>query len=190
MVMIEITFPQMVAFITVLWIFVRGAVAYRSEQFSLKRELQMLLVYICIVVISRFVYFEFHLVDGKIEPLRIGPHQDPDELISFKPFFFLVDRYDGWLMNVIGNIAMFIPVGIVWPICFKELDTYKKTVLAGFGYTLLIEISQLICYGRHTDIDDLILNTMGVAIGAMIVFVIRKIRNSVHRGGKYGLHLN
>lgn len=172
----EITFLQMFVFITILWIIVRAAVAFNCKQFSVKRELQMLLVYICIVVISRFVYFGFHLVDGKIVPLKIGFGQDPDELISFKPFFFLVDRYDGWRMNVIGNIAMFIPVGIVWPICFKKLDTYKKTVLAGFGYTLLIEISQLICYGRHTDIDDLILNTMGVAIGALIVFGIRKVK--------------
>lgn len=172
----EITFLQMFVFITILWIIVRAAVAFNCKQFSVKRELQMLLVYICIVVISRFVYFGFHLVDGKIVPLKIGFGPDPDELISFKPFFFLVDRYDGWRMNVIGNIAMFIPVGIVWPICFKKLDTYKKTVLAGFGYTLLIEISQLICYGRHTDIDDLILNTMGVAIGALIVFGIRKVK--------------
>jgi glycopeptide antibiotics resistance protein len=79
-------------------------------------------------------------------------------------------------MNIIGNIAMFIPVGIIWPICFKKLDNIGKTILAGAGFTLLIELSQLFCYGRHTDIDDLILNTTGVAIGAVIVFAIRKAR--------------
>ena len=62
----EITFLQMFVFITILWIIVRAAVAFNCKQFSVKRELQMLLVYICIVVISRFVYFGFHLVDGKI----------------------------------------------------------------------------------------------------------------------------
>ncbi len=77
-------------------------------------------------------------------------------------------------MNIIANIAMFIPVGIVWPICFRKLDTIKKTILAGAGFTLIIEVTQLFFLGRHTDVDDLILNTSGVAIGACIVFLIRR----------------
>lgn len=77
-------------------------------------------------------------------------------------------------MNIIGNITMFIPVGIIWPICFKKLDTPAKTILAGFGYSLLIELSQLLLYERLTDIDDLILNTIGVTIGAFIYFGIVK----------------
>ena len=71
---------------------------------------------------------------------------------------------------------MFIPVGIVWPICFKELDSVLKTVFAGAGFTLLIEISQLLFYERCSDIDDLILNTTGVMIGAMIYFGIRAVK--------------
>jgi len=79
-------------------------------------------------------------------------------------------------MNIIGNIAMFIPVGIVWPICFSKLDTIRKNILAGAGFTLFIEVTQLFCIGRHTDVDDLILNTSGVAIGACIVFLIRRMQ--------------
>lgn len=174
--MIEITYFQMFIFITVIWIITRSAVAIKTKTFSIKRELQMLLVYICIVVISRFVYFEYNLQNGKIPALIVGFEENIGDMISLSPFYFLVDRYDGWKMNIIANIAMFIPVGIVWPICFKKLDTFKKTVLAGFGYTLLIEITQLLCIGRHTDIDDLILNTSGVVIGACIVFLIRRLR--------------
>ena len=172
----EISFLQLFVFITVVWIIVRAAVALKCKQFSVKRELQMLLVYVCIVVISRFVYFGFHLENGRLPLLRIGFSKDLNEAISCLPFLFLFERYDGWLMNVIGNIAMFIPVGIVWPVCFNKLDTFKKAVLAGAGYTLFIEITQLFCDGRHTDIDDLILNTTGAAIGAFIVFAIRKHR--------------
>ena len=177
--MIEITYLQLVLIVTVVWMIARLLVAKKNGAFSIKRELQMLLVYICLVVIFRFVYFEFELVDGKIQPLQIGVGEDIDSMISLKPFYFLVDRYDGWLINIIGNIAMFIPVGIVWPICFKQLDTFKKTVLAGAGFTFLIELTQLLCVGRHSDIDDLILNTAGVVIGACIVFSIRKIRRAV-----------
>ena len=42
--------------------------------------------------------------------------------------------------------------------------------LAGFGCSFLIEVSQLLFYERASDIDDLILNTTGVFIGALIYF--------------------
>ena len=173
--MFEITCFQLLLLVTLIWIVIRAIIAVRSRTFSFKRELLMLLVYICIVVIFRFVYFGFHLVDGKIPPLKIGFEKEIGDMISIRPFYFVVDRYDGWKMNIIGNITMFIPVGIVWPICFKRLDTLFKTILACFGFTLFIEVTQLFCIGRHTDLDDLILNTCGAAIGACIVFVIRWI---------------
>ena len=175
--MIEITYAQLCIFITIIWVITRLAVAIKSKTFSVKRELQLLLVYVCIVVISRFVYFEFYLENGRIQTLKVGFGEDIEDMISIIPFYFLVDRYDGWKMNIIGNITMFIPVGIVWPICFSRLDTIRKTIFAGAGFTLLIEVTQLFCLGRHTDVDDLILNTSGVAIGACIVFLIRREQN-------------
>ena len=175
--MIEITFVQLFLFITILWVAVRSVITVRNRQFTIKRELQLMLVYICLVVIARFVYFALHRVDGKIVPLKLGLIDNPFDMISLSPFYFLIDRYDGWLTNIIGNIAMFIPVGIVWPVCFRELDSIKKTVLAGFGFTLFIELTQLFCPERHSDLDDLILNTTGVFIGACIVFAIRKSRS-------------
>lgn len=166
----------MYIFITIVWILVRAAIAIAIKNFSVKRELQMLLVYICLVVIARFVYFPLHHVDGKIGSLTIGYTAKQADMISLIPFYFLFDRYDGWLTNIIGNIAMFIPVGIVWPICFRKLDSIKKTVFAGMVFTLSIELTQLLCPERHTDIDDLILNSSGVVIGACILFAVRKCR--------------
>ena len=174
--MIEITYVQLLIGITLLWILTRLIVGVKNKRFSIKRELQLLLVYICIIVIARFVYFGFHLEHGRLSTMKFGLDEDSDVVYSLIPFFFLVDRYDGWLMNIIGNITMFIPVGIVWPVCFKKLDAIWKTVLAGAGFTLFIEVSQLLCPERHTDIDDLILNTIGVLIGALIVFGIRKCK--------------
>ena len=75
---------------------------------------------------------------------------------------------------------MFILVGIVWSICFKKLDTIGKTILAGLGFTLLIEITQLFFYERCSDIDDIILNTTGVAIGSLIYCGCKKL--SVRKG--------
>ncbi|MCR4851695.1 MAG: VanZ family protein [Lachnospiraceae bacterium] len=177
--MIEIKYFQLFLFITVLWIITRFVVTVKTRTFSIKREIQLLLVYVCIVVIFRFVYFGFHLENGKIPTLKVGFEDDIHDMISIIPFYFIVDRYEGWKMNIIGNITMFIPVGIVWPICFCRLNTIKESILAGAGFSMFIEVTQLFCLGRHTDVDDLILNTTGVAIGVCIIFLIRRKQTKV-----------
>ena len=170
--MFEISFLEMVIFITAVWILVRYLVNRQLSQVDLKRELQLMLVYICIVVISRMVYFPLHTVDGHIQPLIFDASRIIPFRTNFQPLVFTWERYDGWKINIIGNITMFIPVGIVWPVCFKELNNVWKVTLAGFVYTLLIEISQLPFFDRCSDVDDIILNTTGVFIGAVIYFAI------------------
>lgn len=172
--MFVITFSELMIAITVLWIITRAVICIKNRNCSLANEAKMLLVYVCLVVIARMVYFPMHHINGHIGTL---PFDSSKPLwINLVPIVHLFDVYDGWIINIIGNITMFIPVGIVWPVCFKKLDTFGKTVLAGFGYTLLIEISQIPFYDRCSDVDDIILNTTGMAIGALIVFGIRKLR--------------
>lgn len=175
---IVISFHVMMIFITITWILFRIIKGIRNQKVSIKREMQLLLVYICIIVICRFVYFPLqHDIYG-IAPLVFAKNVVFPLRINLIPFNFLTDIYRGWQINIIGNILMFVPVGIVWPICFKELDNIKKTVLAGFGFTLLIELSQLPFFDRCSDVDDLILNTTGAAIGAVIYFGIRRIKRA------------
>ena len=171
--MIEIHYWNVYITITVLWFLVRIALGIKRRGISVSRELQLLMVYICIVVIVRIVYFPWHHVNGHIGALNFDASKIFPFWLNLIPIVHLLDIYDGWQMNIMGNIAMFIPVGIVWPICFKELDSIGKTVLAGAGFTILIEVSQLLFYERCSDIDDLILNTTGVLIGALLYFGIR-----------------
>ena len=71
---------------------------------------------------------------------------------------------------------MFIPSGIILPIIYKRLDTFVKVLLAGGGISICIEIIQLPFSVRATDIDDLILNTVGVIVGYGIYALILYIR--------------
>ena len=48
---------------------------------------------------------------------------------------------------------------------FKGLSTPLRAIAAGAGFSLIIELIQLFFRARVTDIDDLILNTLGFAIG-------------------------
>ena len=78
-------------------------------------------------------------------------------------------------INIIGNISMFIPTGIIVPILYKRLDRFWKVLLAGAGLSFAIEIIQLLFPGSVTDIDDLILNAAGVAIGYGIYKLVYRL---------------
>ena len=174
--MFEITYKELLIFITLAWIVTRAVCGIRNKKADWKHEAKMLTVYICLVVIARIVYFPMRLVEGHIASLVLDVDKIFPLWINLIPIVHLFDVYDGWLINIIGNITMFIPVGLVWPSCFKKLDTIGKTILAGAGFPLFIEITQLPFYDRCSDVDDLILNTAGILIGALIYFGVKRLR--------------
>jgi len=179
--MIQISYASIVTAISVIWVFIRTIICLKNKQFDWKRELQLILVYICIVVVVRFTFFPFSKVDGKIQPLIFDIATMWPFRINWIPFVNLFDYPDtrDILINVIGNTTMFIPLGIVWPIVFKELDTHKKVIAAGVGCSLLIEILQLPFFVRVSDIDDLILNSLGYIAGYGIYVLVKKAKYSL-----------
>jgi glycopeptide antibiotics resistance protein len=85
------------------------------------------------------------------------------------------------LINVIGNTAMFIPLGIVWPSVYKGLDAHWKVISAGIGVSLYIEILQLPFYDRVSDVDDLLLNSFGFIIGYLLYLLAKSLKKNIHR---------
>ena len=67
-------------------------------------------------------------------------------------------------MTYILNIIMFMPLGFLLPLIWKNFRNAKKVVLMGFLMSLAIEICQLFNL-RATDIDDLMMNTLGALVG-------------------------
>jgi glycopeptide antibiotics resistance protein len=137
----------------------------------------MILVYICLVVVARFTFFPFSKVDGQIQPLVFDSRNWFPFRINLLPFIYLMDYPTPReaLLNLIGNTAMFLPLGIVWPVVYKKLDTHWKVIAAGSGFSLIIELLQLPFFDRVSDIDDLILNSTGFIIGYLIYLLIRNL---------------
>lgn len=75
----------------------------------------------------------------------------------------------------IGNIIIFLPFGILYPLHNQKIS-YKKTLLMGFLLTASIEILQPF-FDRSFDVNDIILNTIGTFISATLFFVIKKLRD-------------
>lgn len=178
--MIAISYPFIIGLISALWILNRILIWRKTGSVSLKREVKLILVYICLIVVARFTFFPLSKVDGRIQPLIFDWVQMWNFRINLLPFVYLTDYDVLWEMkvNLIGNTAMFIPIGIIWPSVYRKLDTHKKVIAAGVGFSLLIEILQLPFYDRVTDIDDLILNSLGFLIGYGIYLMVKKLKRT------------
>ena len=81
--------------------------------------------------------------------------------------------------NIIGNIIVFAPFGILVPMLFeKKFSKLKNFTLLMIGVVLAVEYIQFVTKTGSFDVDDLILNVLG----AVIVFwgmKIKVIRNFV-----------
>lgn len=73
--------------------------------------------------------------------------------------------------NIILNILMFVPLGILFPLIFKNCRKYWITYLLGLFFTLIIEVIQLISGRGIFEIDDIFNNTLGCIIGYGIVMI-------------------
>jgi glycopeptide antibiotics resistance protein len=78
------------------------------------------------------------------------------------------------LRQLVGNLLLLLPLGIYGPILWPRLRALPAIVLVGAGVSTLIELGQLgvaTAYGfpvRVADIDDVLLNTIGVLAGYVL----------------------
>jgi len=74
-------------------------------------------------------------------------------------------------LNLVGNVAMFVPVGALVAWIAQRWRVAVATVV-GFLFSVGIELTQL-GLGRVADVDDVILNTAGAILGALLAVAWR-----------------
>ncbi|OIQ58590.1 VanZ like family protein [Moorella thermoacetica] len=88
---------------------------------------------------------------------------------NFNVFVALMDLWHRPLIaviNILGNVVLFIPLGIFIPLLDERFHSLVKMGLLGLGCSAGIEVIQYLSgSSRAADIDDIILNTIGAAIG-------------------------
>ncbi len=78
-----------------------------------------------------------------------------------------------FMLNVIGNILLFIPFGLIISLYVKPKKIYIATLIS-FLVSITIEFVQL-NIGRSFDVDDILLNTIGATFGYFIYKLINKM---------------
>ena len=79
-------------------------------------------------------------------------------------------------VNLAGNVAVFVPLGFCLHFSLPP-STRRLTLvtLIGAAFSTALELGQLALPGRTTAIDDVLLNTLGTAIGgALAALVVRR----------------
>jgi len=65
------------------------------------------------------------------------------------------------------NVVLFLPFGFLVPLLWPKANRLPVIVPAGFAFSLLIELSQLL-NNRASDVDDLLMNTLGALAGFLL----------------------
>lgn len=79
------------------------------------------------------------------------------------------------IINLAGNIVMFVPLGFFIPSISEKFRTFGMTMLCAGLCIVFIEVLQLFSLLGSCDIDDLILNLIGIAAGYCLYRAFRKI---------------
>ena len=72
------------------------------------------------------------------------------------------------------NMIMMMPFGFLLPLIWQNWRGFGKVILAGFGFSLLIEVLQLF-NTRLSDVDDLIMNSLGAAAGYLVWILYNRL---------------
>ncbi|MGR9050510.1 VanZ family protein [Halobacillus faecis] len=101
--------------------------------------------------------------------------QNRSNLVPFKTIRNYITAWENgtmntWtaLKNLLGNVLVFIPMGIFLPSLFRKLRRMGAYLLAFVLIILSAEVTQLLTQRGSFDIDDFILNLFGAWLGFLL----------------------
>ena len=102
--------------------------------------------------------------ETRLQPFRVIEYTRKDLQVNQNSYSLVI--------NLLGNIVMFMPIGFFLPLLWRT--PFIDTVLSGMLISVIIELIQLLL-PRWTDIDDVILNTLGAAAGFLLYKLLHLI---------------
>ena len=125
-------------------------------------------------VYGRADFFEYMIIEADEQRIE----RFLDERLNLLPFhtigLFLkiVSESGHAFINLVGNVVLLIPCSFLFPLAFPRTakafrgSSFWLPLLFVFFLSLAAELLQLFFMCGFTDVDDLILNTLGGSIGA------------------------
>ena len=122
--------------------------------------------------------FVFCVVIGFILWRTVGNRTAGKREFCLIPFYSFVAARSSpeWHRSLVANILLFIPFGLTLPFGLKR-DPVRTTVLAAAGFSVMIELIQLVFGLGLCEVDDVIFNTLGAAFGTLAFACLRGRKN-------------
>lgn len=117
--------------------------------------------------LALLVYFLFFAESFDRDWVRREYSYNLELFKEIKRFYLYRDQLGvkAFVLNVFGNVAAFVPYGFFLPIVSRRSKKWWNTVLLSFGFSLCVELIQLIFRVGSFDVDDILLNTIGGILG-------------------------
>ena len=84
--------------------------------------------------------------------------------------------------NLLGNILIFVPFGMLVPFLTKRLKKFWSVVCLSFELSVLVELIQLVTKVGSCDVDDILLNTLGGMFGYALYVIAVQCRRKLRYG--------
>lgn len=97
-------------------------------------------------------------------------HLTVDVTINLIPFANIRTSFHQYALNIL----LFVPVGLLLPMLWNQFAKKRATFLCGFLFSLSIELIQMLNH-RITDIDDLLMNTLGTIVGYFLFMWVKRM---------------
>ncbi|MCD2441498.1 VanZ family protein [Agromyces sp. SYSU K20354] len=110
-------------------------------------------------------------------PWRTATHQIEGGILNPAAWTSSVTWTTGYLAEMVFNIALFVPVGVLAALLIPR-RRWPLALVAGFAFTAVIELLQLLAPDRISDPRDLVMNTAGAVVGVFLVLVARMVRRA------------
>lgn len=78
--------------------------------------------------------------------------------------------------NLAGNVLVFVPFGFLFPFVAREGERFFVMLLNAFVFVMGIEVFQLFSAFGAFDVDDILLNCLGAALGFGVYRLMRFMR--------------
>ena len=129
--------------------------------------------------IAALVFFVYVLVVIDLTLVRSGYHYDTRQL-NLVPFVGLINVIEEaglgrFLWLFLGNVGWFFPFGFLLPIVFQNVRSGCPVVGLGLLLSLTIEMIQYFTRRGVAELDDVILNTLGTALGYLVYRVVKGV---------------
>ena len=140
----------------------------------------LFIIYCLLLITVLFLNNEYRLGGFQNIGIFSKEHFETSNIIPFATIAYYISNIVSQnintsivIINLATNLLLFAPMGFFIPMLYKDkIKNLKQFTIMILLVTLIVEILQFITYRGSTDIDDIILNT----IGAVIVYGLMKTK--------------